>query len=426
FSPLPSGSDAIQFEPDVDEKDVLLVLSSGYPRFPGDILGGAPFVHELAKRMVGNFEVHVLTPYCRGSSTTEVMDGVSVRRYRYLPPGVADLTGEGGIADNLKSSAFNFLKVPPLVFLMLLILLRDLIRFRKRRVVIHAHWIIPQGIVAIIAKSCLPWKVRVLSTAHGSDVMAFSSGIIAPIQRFILRQSDAVTVVSGALAANLRSRFEIENAVVAPMGIDTSLFHPARATSEIKFRLSPQGPMVLFVGFLVEVKGVDVLLEAFAKVVAVHPAAKLIIVGDGQERAPLEAFARRLGIGDKVEFLGALPQVEIAPLFASADVFVAPSRREGFGLVFAEAMSAGALVVAPDIPPLNDLIKHEVSGYLVKPACPQSFAERVIQILNSPQNSDAIRGAARLEIVEQLGWDKVSKNYAQIFQNLVSSRSTDG
>lgn len=426
LSPLPVDGNSNQTEDDSHLKEVLLVLSSGYPRFSGDIRGGAPFVHELARRMVGDFEVHVLTPYCQGSNASEVMDGVFVRRFRYLPSGVTDLTGEGGIADNLKASSWNFLKVPPLIFFMLLELLGNLIRFRKRRVVVHAHWIIPQGIVAIIAKFCLPWKVRVVSTAHGSDVMAFSSGVFAKIQRFILRQSDSVTVVSSALADNLRTRLNIENAVVAPMGIDTSLFHPAKASLELKSKFSSQGPLVLFVGFLVEVKGVDLLLEAFAIVSTAHPAAKLIIVGDGQERAQLEAYTRSLGLDNKVEFLGALPQVEIAPLFATADVFVAPSRREGFGLVFAEAMSSGAVVIAPNIPPLSHLIKDGASGYLVKPACAQSFAERLIQVLDAPQDSLAIRSAARAEIVERLGWDKVSKKYSEIFQNLPRSGASVG
>lgn len=138
---------------------------------PYDMQGGPPFVHELSKRLVPDYDVHVLTPYCTGSKSSDTMDGVTILRFRYLPPGVSDLTGGGGIMDNLNASPLNYVKVLPLLLVYSFKLTQLLLGNSRRSIVVHAHWSIPQGVLAACAKWTIPVPFKVLCTVNGSDVM---------------------------------------------------------------------------------------------------------------------------------------------------------------------------------------------------------------------------------------------------------------
>jgi glycosyltransferase involved in cell wall biosynthesis len=404
------------------EMPILLVLSSGYPKAPGDVRGGAPFAHELAKRLTDCFEVHVLTPFCEGTSSFQEMDGVRINRFKYLPKNVRDLTGEGGIADNLRSSPLNYLKVPPLFFFLGLALLAFLWKNRRRSVVVHAHWLIPQGVVAAIVVKLFRKQTRLLCTAHGSDVMGFKAGPIKRLLTYTLKSSDNVSAVSSALGEAISSELAFTGAHIAPMGIDTAEFHPSRKSTELRRLYGATGPLVLFVGFLVDVKGVDTLLRAFASILPDHPTARLVLVGEGQERFHLESLAKELSISEQTIFAGAMPHSAIAPLMATADLFVGPSLREGFGLVFAEAMSSECVVLASAIPPLQHLIYPGQTGLLAEAANPQSFAMQMDEVMKAPESFEAIRKAARIRIVESFDWEAVARRYRAILQDLIVPR----
>lgn len=190
---------------------------------------------------------------------------------------------------------------------------------------------------------------------------------MALVQRFALVSADVVTVVSESLKASVEARFPSVRAHVAPMGIDSEVFHPSRYHENLRRKYAPDGQMILFVGFLVEVKGVDTLLRAFQLLAPAFPKAQLDIVGDGQERSALAGLATELGLANRVCFAGALPQAELAAFHATADAFVGPSRHEGFRLVFAEAMCSGSLVIRSDIPPLRQFITPGIAGWLATP-----------------------------------------------------------
>jgi hypothetical protein len=125
-------------------KPRLLVLASTYPRWPGD--PEPAFVHELARRLVDAFEVTVLCPHAAGAATRETFDGVQVLRYRYAPAALESLVNDGGIVANLKRHRWKWLLLPTFVGALAWRAWR-LVR-RERPAVVHAHWLIPQGVVA--------------------------------------------------------------------------------------------------------------------------------------------------------------------------------------------------------------------------------------------------------------------------------------
>src|SRR5690606_35137689 len=127
----------------------LLVIASTYPRWSGDTEPG--FVHELSKRLVEDFDVTVLAPHSPGASLFERMDGVVVRRYRYAPVPMETLVNNGGIVTNLQLSRWKYLLVPLFVFFQAWSFWR-LLREDKFDV-IHAHWLVPQGLIAAVCQS---------------------------------------------------------------------------------------------------------------------------------------------------------------------------------------------------------------------------------------------------------------------------------
>jgi glycosyltransferase involved in cell wall biosynthesis len=167
---------------------------------------------------------------------------------------------------------------------------------------------------------------------------------------------DAVVVPTPAVASHLRELGVEARIEVVPSGIDVERFASGRRDELLRRRLgvSPDGRLVLFVSRLAREKNVSVLLRAVAD--ANDPSLTLVIAGDGPERAELERLAIELGVGDRVVFLGVVTRDELPDLYASADAFVFPSTTETQGLVQAEALAAGALVIAADTQPNREVL----------------------------------------------------------------------
>jgi glycosyltransferase involved in cell wall biosynthesis len=337
-------------------KPRLLVLTSTFPRWPGDPEPG--FVHELAKRLTPLFEVRVVCPHARGAAVRETLEGVEVVRYRYAPSRLETLVNDGGIVNNLKRQPWKWLLVPFFLLGLFWRAWREM--HRSRPDVIHAHWLLPQGLVAALLGRLDRRNPPFLVTSHGADLFALRARPLTALKRFVARRATALTAVSQAMIDELaRIGVSPHEVSVQPMGVDlTQRFTPApdppRSREEI-----------LFVGRLVEKKGLRYLLAALPAILARHPSASLTVVGFGPEEDERRAQAAALGIAHQVHFLGPLSQAELPPLYRRAAVFVAPFVRaesgdqEGLGLVLVEALGCGCPVVAGDLAAVADLFAPE-------------------------------------------------------------------
>ena len=158
------------------------------------------------------------------------------------------------------------------------------------------------------------------------------------------------------------------------------------------------GARVLFVGRLDPVKGVPLLLDAFAQVLAAHPQAVLTIVGDGGARPAAEAQAARLGLGDAVTFAGFRSQDEVAALLSNADMLVLPSFAEGVPVVLMEAMASRIPVIASRVAGVPELVADGVSGYLIPPGDVATLAARILQLMTNPDQAARMGAAGRLVV----------------------------
>ncbi len=376
-----------------------------------------PFVYELSKRLLGRFDVIVLSPYAKGSKTQEVSDGLTIRRFRYMPFKREGLAYEGGILPRLKAKKVIYLQVP-------LFLLAQLIAiWRVARVshidLIHAHWLVPQGLVASVYKTLARKKVLVVATVHGSDVFGLRGRIGTWMKKYALARIDRLAVVSEQLKRSVRQLGYTCPVSVLPMGIDTDLFHPRKADIRVRFRHNIRGKMLLFVGRLSESKGISYLLEALPVVLKEYPDASLLVVGTGVLRPLLEEASSRLNIRDNVIFTGPMEHNRLPELYATCDLFIAPSvttvtgESEGFGLVIGEAMSCGAAVISSDLESVREMINDNQTGFVVPQRDVRLLGTRIVSLLRDPERLYPVKVAARKYIVDHFDWKVVTKAYEE-------------
>ena len=398
----------------------LLVLASTYPRWRGDPEPG--FVHELSKRLAECFETTVLCPHAPGAATRETLDGVSVVRYRYAPERLETLVNDGGIVTNLRRNTWKFLLVPGFVIAQAWNAWRIL---RKKNVdVLHAHWLIPQGAIAAMLRLLPGRSPPFVVTSHGADLYSLNSAMLKWLKRSVIQSACAVTVVSETM---YRTANEIApsagNAVVQPMGVDLrERFTPDPATLR-------SGDEILFVGRLVEKKGLRHLLDAMPSILARRPAANLLIAGFGPEEAPLRYRVAELGLQSHVRFLGAVAQADLPNMYRRAALFVAPfvkassGDQEGLGLVLVEAAGCGCPVLAGDVPAVGDVLGAS-SARIVDPRQADVLATAILNVLENPQLAREQASALREQLIDRFDWQNASSAYATILFKCVGAHES--
>jgi glycosyltransferase involved in cell wall biosynthesis len=398
----------------MDARPRLLVLTSTYPRFPGD--AQPAFVHELARRLTDRFEIDVLAPHAPGLAKCEVLDGVRIHRFRYAPGRLENLAYDGGMLNRLRARPLRWLLVPFYLVSMVLAA-RRLIR-RRGHAVIHAHWLIPQGLGALFCRHVGGRRVPVLCTLHGGDLFGLDVGWANRLRGSILARLDAVTVVSEAMRQRVQAlgRNLPESAVI-PMGTDlTDRFTPEPAVL--------REPFLLFVGRLVRKKGVDVLLDAFARIAGDHPELTVVIAGDGPERTALEAQAVKLGIGGRVQFLGSVRNDHLPDIYRRATAAVFPFRQEasgdqeGFGLVVVEAMGCGCPVICGLVTATREIVNHERTGLLCERESPQAITDAISRLIADEPLRSQLTIAARAEVMGRFAWPRSIAGYGSAIYRL--------
>jgi glycosyltransferase involved in cell wall biosynthesis len=348
------------------------------------------------------------------------MDGVSIHRFRYAPEVLETLVQDGGILANLNRSPWKLGLVPFFLLGLIVACLRCVRQVRPHA--IHAHWIIPQGLAIALLSVFSPGIPPFLITSHGGDLFGLRGKVFRLLKRWVLRKAFAVTVVSRPMlieAAKLGAN--VDRTSVIPMGVDF----------DGRFSLDPQAEriagQILFVGRLVEKKGVKYLIQALPSIRQRVPSAHLVIVGSGPELPELTALVSGLGLQDCVEFRGALSQDALPEFYRRAAVFVAPfvdaasGDREGLGLVSIEAIACGCPVVVGDVPVVADIFLDSEMDMRAIPGNPESLARKVGDTLAAPEA--ALRRAldVRQRLAGQLSWETVTMRYSALLKDVAAS-----
>ncbi len=400
-------------------KPTLLVFTSTFPRWPNDT--DPPFVYELAKRFTHDFQVHVLTPHYPGAKTKEIMDGLTVYRYRYFLAPLEKLAGSTGILPTLKTQKGYYFLVPFFIFFGFLALLKLIHRLKPD--VVHAHWLIPQGFLTAISAKILTCPFIV--TVHGGDFFALNNRFFRWMKAYTIKCARKVTIVSTAMLSQVQTTFpSAGNLVVVPMGVDSQLFHNGRR--KILQNSSLLSPVrILFVGRLTEKKGVKYLIEAISLLKDKGFECKVSIVGGGELRKDLQALTEKLGNENFIEFLGAKSHNELAEIYASHDIFVGPSIRtaggdtEGLGLTFVEAGMSGCVLIGTDVGGIGDVIHDGKTGFLIPEKNSKAIAETIAHVLHNRESVEAITQQCRKECMEKFDLDMISRKYSKFLLEIV-------
>ncbi len=210
---------------------------------------------------------------------------------------------------------------------------------------------------------------------------------------------------------------------VIPLGVDADRFRPIDKVEARRQLGFSDERIILFVGRIEALKGVDILINAAAMLESDIECSVLIVGGDDASRAEvaeLQTLASDLGIGHRVAFVGAVDHDKLPLFYNAADVCVVPSHYESFGLVAVEAMACGIPVVASRVGGLTGTVKDGETGYLIPLLCPEPFAERLEMLLDNESLRRNL-GEAAVEAVARYSWDNVAGAVLDVYNQLMSA-----
>jgi len=276
---------------------------------------------------------------------------------------------------------------------------------------IDAHYFYPDGVAAVMLGKLL--RKPVVITARGTDINLIPRyALPRAMIRFAAREAAGIIAVSRALKDGLVALGIPEPRVhVLRNGVDLATFHPVDR-SAVRNRLGVRGPTLVSVGHLIERKGHDLVIGALPML----PEYTLLICGEGPERSTLEGLAKKLGVADRLHFLGQVPHEELVTIYGAADVLVLASSREGWPNVLLEAMACGTPVVASNVWGNPEVVARPEAGLLMPErtaACVAASVGRLFQ--NLPDR------AATRRYAENFSWDSTTRGQIELFQRILSA-----
>jgi N-acetyl-alpha-D-glucosaminyl L-malate synthase BshA len=283
---------------------------------------------------------------------------------------------------------------------------------------LHVHYAIPHATSAWIAKEMLRKEGRditVITTLHGTDITIVGQDhSFHAITKFSIEQSDRVTAVSEFLKAETVSAFGCAGCEVdvIPNFIDPAVYDRANHEPALRRQFGPGKKILMHTSNFRPVKRVLDVVRIFARVQKDVPSV-LVMVGDGPDRGIAEEEARRLGVDRDVHFLGRIDLV--APLLASADLFLLPSDRESFGLSALEALACGVPAFGYDVGGIREVVKDGITGVLRPVGDVDGLAERGIALLRDDARWAAMSDAAAADARARFSSDEIVARYEQLY-----------
>jgi N-acetyl-alpha-D-glucosaminyl L-malate synthase BshA len=306
--------------------------------------------------------------------------------------------------------------------LALAVRMHEVVRSAKLEV-LHCHYAIPHATSAWIAREMLQQKgedVRLVTTLHGTDITIVGQDpSFHAITKFSIEKSDKLTAVSDYLREETFSAFGCTACAVEVIHnfIDPEVYDRARYEPALRASLPPGRRVLMHVSNFRPVKRVLDVVRVFAQVQRELPSV-LVMVGDGPDRVAAEEESRRLGLQGSIFFLGRIDQV--APLLASADLFLLPSQSESFGLSALEALASGVPVVASKAGGIPEVVRDGETGSLCAVGDVDGMARSAIAILGDAGRWERMSTLAASDARERFSRDDVVAQYEALYAKAVA------
>ena len=282
--------------------------------------------------------------------------------------------------------------------------------------IMHAHYAIPHAMAALLARMALDGKLKVVTTLHGTDITVVGSDpSYLSMVRMAIRESDAVTSVSDYLKDETYRTFQVDRPIDVIPNFVTAPTGPA---PECRKWLAPCTASVLtHISNFRPVKRVLDVMQVFERVRREHPA-RLVMVGDGPDRAEAENYARAHGFESEVRFTG--KQLDIGTVLACSDVFLLPSATESFGLAALEAMAHRVPVIASRVGGLPEVVRHGVDGYLEPLGDVDAMARDALALLRDCDLRKRMGEAARERALTTFEEAPVIDHYEAVYERVLA------
>ena len=407
----------------------ILMLSSSYPKFAGDVT--APFIEALARGAVARGDtVTVVLPENRGlQRPMSDYDGrLRLVTYPYVP--VARWQAWGYAA-----SLEGDVRLRPVVYLLLpLVIVSSLWRLwrltgREHFDLIQAHWVIPNAPVAAL----VAWLrgIPLVISMHGSDVYVAQKLLPARwAARWAFGRCKGATASSPDLMQRAQAYLNAptSNAAVIPYGVDPAMFSVPTADERAAIRqslgIAADEKLLFAIGRLVYKKGFAYLIQAMPAIIEAVPDARLLIAGKGDLHNELAAQISTLPpqLAARVTLIGSVAHDRVRDYLAACDSFVLPSvidkqgNVDGLPNVLLEAMATGAAVVASDVAGVPLAVRDGQSGLLVPPGDVAALAIAIVRVLSDDRLHHEIGQGARRRVEDELNWQTTSTRYDAVFR----------
>src|SRR3989344_4513170 len=376
----------------------VLFVTSTFPRSEDAVF--AKWIGEFAVRLKNKgLEVDIFAPAFKGSPSHDYF-GIRVHRFRYAPSFLEVLTHDEGAITKIRKNPLFIIIAFFYLFFGSIAITKHLINHKYD--VINVHWPFPNGIFGLIAKMIR--KTRIVLTFYSAELVLAKH---VPFGKIIL--SHIIKNSEGIIANSDYSRSEIQK--IQKHSVSIVRYASAfSAKKNITKKHTKNGKKILFVGRLIERKGVEFLISSMPKVLR-GVEVELQIVGDGPLFPSLQKQINSLSLQKNVKLYGKISDRDLKKMYEECDVFVLPSiidrwgDTEGLGVVLLEAMSFGKPVIASSVGGIIDIVKNERTGLLVSEKDPDSLANAIIKILTDEKLAGKLGETGYKYVMNNFNWD---------------------
>ncbi len=394
----------------------VLMLTSSFPRYEGDYFG--PWVLEYCREMVRQgHELTLVAPSVGKMNLTHLSEkNLTIHRFNYFYPlNLQKLVYPPGIIPQLKKNKLRFFQIPFLIIAYYW-QVRKILKAQSFDI-LHSQWVIPSGFIGtLIAKR---YNIPHLITSQGAEFFLAPKHPFSWFTKWVLKRCDYLLPVSRQMGVRaIQFGMKASKIKVVPNTVNTKQFHPnANSNFRIKNKINETTPIILTVRRLVFEKRVEDVLQAFA--LLNHDSARLVIAGDGPDREKLEELCIKLGIQNKVLFLGFVDNKQLPSLYSASDLYIISSQQEGLSLSLLESMASGLITISTSSTGGNEVIENGENGFLYEVGnINQLYKKMDTAIKMYPEERQRIKIKARQRIIDEFSVVKMVKSWETIYKEL--------
>jgi N-acetyl-alpha-D-glucosaminyl L-malate synthase BshA len=400
---MPSPSEPeIRIEP---AGDPLRVGITCYPSYGGSGVVGSELGLELAKR---GHQVHFISY----APPMRLADGeVPRERIKFHP---------------VEMLSYPLFEYPPYTDALASRLFK--VAVEEKLDLLHVHYAIPHAVSAYLAREMMkPIRhLPVVTTLHGTDItLVGRDATFLPITRFGIEQSDSVTAISSYLRDATHQTFCPDCEIKVIYNFIDGAYYRRVPDESLRKTIAPEGQkIILHISTFRPVKRITDCIEVVARMLEIEARRgagtrlKLVMCGDGPERADAETLAARLGVADSVRFVGKQPQAVIRDYLSIADLFLLPSQSESFGLSALEAMACEVPVIATRVGGVPEVVEDRVCGLLFEIGAVDEMAEGALELVNDESKRQAFGKSGREIALSRFSTDRIIPQYEELYRSV--------